>query len=253
MNITTLKTCIAVTATTLLFYSCDQPKNTTINKKQIVNEKVKNNFKLNKESDTLKFETLYNDGRITAVRNQKYYNYLLQDAKLTKDTALKIYTVVSEWNKYDANIQSASGGFIQVPRSAQEVINLKEELKAGGADTNQDLNSTMVGGDVESNNRFKEPSERYFAVAKKIFEQEFKNLTKAESISNRDTNYVTFDFITNKGLFTIQELKSVLETNQSVWSTLFTESKFLNTEMARVQKESQEYWEAKLRNKNKKK
>ena len=72
-----------------------------------------------------------------------------------------------------------------------------------------------------------------------MFEQEFATLKKAEGISNRDTAYVTFDFITTNGFYTIQELKSELENGKSIWSNLFKESKFLNTEMARVQNESQ--------------
>ncbi len=253
MKINPLNTSIIAITATLFLYSCDQTKNANVEKKETANETVKNNFKLNKEPDTMEFKTIYNDGRITAVRNQKYYNYLLQDAKVNGDTVLKLSTVVSEWNRYDANIAGNGGGFIQVPRTAQEVINLKKELKASGADTTEDLNSTMVGGDVESNRRFTEPSKRFFAVAKQIFEQEFKNLKKAEGISNRDTNYVTFDFITNIGLYTVQEQKNILESNQSVWSNLFTETKFLNTEMARVQNESQQYWEEKLRKKTRKK
>jgi hypothetical protein len=71
-----------------------------------------------------------------------------------------------------------------------------------------------------------------------MFEQEFKSLKKAEGITNRDTNYVTFDFITNKEFYTVQVEKTKLESNQSIWSDLFKESKFLNTEMARVQNES---------------
>jgi hypothetical protein len=98
----------------------------------------------------------------------------------------------------------------------------------------------MVGGDVETNERIKEPSIRYWAVASKMFEQEFNTLKKAKGISNRGVDYVTFDFITTNGFYTVQLKKSELESGQSVWSNLFKESKFLNTEMERVQKESQQ-------------
>jgi hypothetical protein len=101
-----------------------------------------------------------------------------------------------------------------------------------------DANSTMVGGDEETNRRIKEPSKRYWVVASKMFEQEFNNLKKVDGISNRDTNYVTFDFITTNGFYTVQEEKSKLESGESIWSNVFKESKFLNTEMARVQNES---------------
>ncbi len=109
----------------------------------------------------------------------------------------------------------------------------KSEMEKNGIDAS----SIMVGGDEETNRRFKEPSIRYWTVASKMFEQEFKNLKKAEGISNRDTTYVTFDFITTNGFYTVQELKSELESGKSIWSNLFKESKFLNNEMARVQNE----------------
>ena len=48
-----------------------------------------------------------------------------------------------------------------------------------------------------------------------------------------------FFIITGNGFYTVQVKKSELENGQSVWSNLFKESKFLNTEMARVQNESQ--------------
>jgi hypothetical protein len=125
----------------------------------------------------------------------------------------------------------------------------KIEMEKNGIDAN----STMVGGDVETNRRFKEPSIRYWAIASKMFEQEFKNLKKAQRISNRDTTYVTFDFITTNGFYTIQELKSELESGKSIWSNLFKESKFLNTEMARVQNETQKEFEDKQLKRVKKK
>jgi hypothetical protein len=232
-----LKVSQVVFASVVLLFSCNQTKKS--NFKSAKNEIVENNFKLNKVADTIKFETIYNDGRITAVRNVKYYGYLVRDSKPFGDTKFGLSTVITEWNKYDANVACPQAGFIQVPRNSQDIVKLREELREGGADPNIDLNSTMVGGDEETNRRIKEPCKRYWAVASKIFEKEFKNLKKADGISNRDTTYVTFDFITTSGFYTVQVQKSELESGQSIWSNLFKESKFLNTEMARVQNESQ--------------
>ena len=219
--------------------------------KQNKNETTVNNFKLNKVDDTSKFETIYNDGRMTAVRSLKYYNLLIKSSKPFGDKKLELSTVITEWNNYNANVATAQGAFIQVPAVFPEPD--RSELIKSGADANS-LNSQMVGGDEESNRRIKEPAIKYWAVASKIFEQEFATLKKAEGISNRDTAYVTFDFITSNGFYTIQEKKSKLENNQSIWSNLFKESKFLNIEMARVQNESQKdaekRYEAKKMEKN---
>ncbi len=231
-----LKVALLVFGSLIFLFGCNQTKNNNV--KSSKKETVENNFKLNKVADTSKLETIYNDGRITAVRNSKYYNLLVKTSKPIENSKFGLTTVFTEWNKYDANVASAQGGFIQVPRSSEDIVKLREELKASGADSNIDLNSTMVGGDEETNRRFKKPSIRYWAVASKMFEQEFKNLKKANVISNRDTTYVTFDFITTNGFYTVQEKKSELENGKSIWSNLFKESKFLNTEMARVQNES---------------
>ena len=217
-----------------LLSSCNQSKKSNI-------EKVKtaeNNFKLKTPEDTAKFETTYNDGRISGVRNLKYYNALVKTSK-PLDTKLGLTTIMTEWNKYDANVACPQAGFIQVPYTKKRIEQLRKELKDSGLDPNQDLSSTMVGGDEETNRRIKEPSIRYWAVASKMFEKELKNLKKAKGISNRDTTYVTFDFITTNGFYTVQEKKSELESGKSIWSNLFRESKFYNTEMARVQNESQ--------------
>ena len=202
---------------------------------KVQSEKVQNKFKLNSVQDTTKFETKYNDGRMTAVRNLKYYNLLVESSIPMIDDALKLTTVITEWNEYDANVASPQGAFIQVPKSFPEPD--RSELIKSGVDENS-LNSQMVGGDVETNRRIKEPSIRYWAVASKMFAQEFAKLKKAEGISNRDIDYVTFDFITSNGFYTVQVKKSELESGQLIWSNLFKESKFLNTEMARVQNES---------------
>jgi hypothetical protein len=96
----------------------------------------------------------------------------------------------------------------------------------------------------------------YWAIASKMFEQEYNNIEKTNAISNRDTNHVTFDFITKNGFYTVQIKKNDLENNKSIWSKLFEKSKFLNTEMERVQIESQKAaekrYQSKLSRKNEK-
>lgn len=212
---------------------CNQPTQSVV----IKNEKPETNFKLNSTPDTNKFETIYNDGRKTAIRNLKYYGYLIKSSQPMKDGKFGLTTITAEWNKYDGNVATPQGSFIEKPLFLEEAE--KREILEGGLIDPKDMNSTMVGGDEETNRRIIEPSKRYWAVASKMFEQEFKNLKKAEEISNRDTTYVTFDFITTNGFYTVQEKKSELESGKSIWSNLFKESKFLNTEMARVQNESQ--------------
>jgi hypothetical protein len=223
-----LKSSLVIFGSLVILVGCNQSKKSSSEK----NKTTENNFKLKTPEDTTKFETIYNDGRITGVRNSAYYNGLVKTSKPFENSKLGLTTIITEWNKYDANVACPEVGFIQRPLSLTEPQKI-EMIEAG-----VEGNSTMVGGDVETNRRIKEPSKRYWAVASKMFEKEFKNLKKAKGISNRDTTYVTFDFITTNGFYTVQEKKSDLESGQSIWSKVFEESKFYNTEMARVQNES---------------
>ena len=227
-----LKVSVIVLSSFICLFGCNQTNKANVGK----SETAEIDFKLNTVADTSRFETIYNDGRKTAVRNLKYYNYLVKYSQQTKDEKFGLTTVMTEWNKYDANVASPQGSFIEKASFLEEAE--KKEMLEGGLNPS-DVNSTMVGGDEETNRRIKEPSIRYWAVASKMFEQEYKNLKKAESISNRDSTYVTFDFITTNGFYTVQEKKSDLESGKSIWSNLFKESKFLNIEMDRVQNESQ--------------
>ena len=138
-------------------------------------------------------KTKYSDGRFTAVRNLRYYNDLIKTSIPMKDSRLGLTTIMTEWNEYDGNVASPQGGFIEKPMFLNEVE--KKEMREAGIDQS-DTFSTMVGGDEETNRRFVEPSKRYWVVASKMFEQEFANLIKAEDISDRTVDYVTFDFIT---------------------------------------------------------
>ena len=81
---------------------------------------VETDFKLKTADDTTKFETKYNYGRVTVVRNLKYYNLLVKSSKPFEDTKLRLSKVIAEWNVHDANIAIAQGGFIQKPLIMQD-------------------------------------------------------------------------------------------------------------------------------------
>lgn len=211
-----------------------------------IENKINNYLVSTSTSSTENLKTVYADGRPSAVRKINYYNYVVETAKPFGDTAaakLGLITVITEWNKYDANVASPQGGFIEEEIFPNE--ERKKEFRLAGTQE-VDMNSQMVGGDEESNRRFKEPSIRYWIVASKMFEQEFKNMKKAEGISNRDVDSVTFDFLTTSGFYTVQLQKADLESGKSVWSNMFKESKFLNAEMKRVQDESQKDYEKRV-------
>jgi hypothetical protein len=157
------------------------------------------------------FDTIYADGRKTGVRNLNYYNGLIDNQKQNKSEKVKILYVMTEWNEYEAVVASPQSAFIQLP------------------------SNSMVGGDEETNRRVKNYAIRYFAIATKLFEKEVRNLKPINDITDRSTDYVTFDFITNKGIYTIQEKKVELENNQSIWSDLFTASKQLNSDVLTTQ------------------
>jgi hypothetical protein len=157
------------------------------------------------------FDTIYADGRKTGVRNLNYYKILIDNKKDDKSESIKILYVMTEWNKYDAVVASPQEAFIQLP------------------------SNSMVGGDVETNRRVKNYAIRYFAIATKMFEKEARNLNTINDITDRGVDDVTFDFITNKGIYTIQERKSDLENDRSIWSGLFTASKQLNRDVITTQ------------------
>jgi uncharacterized protein with FMN-binding domain len=247
-----LKASLIVFCSFVFLAGCNQTEKAKIENNQI--EIAKETFAIATIENN---KTKYADGRFTAVRNLEYYNSQVKTSIPMKDSKLGLTTIMTEWNAYDANVASAEAAFIEVPRSIEERDKVRAEMKAAGVDlSTDDGNSTMIGGDEETNRRFVEPSKRYWAVASKVFEQEFTKLKKAKSISDRSVDYVTFDFITTNGFYTVQVKKSELESSQSVWSNLFEESKFLNTEMARVQNESaidaQQRYEAKQLKKNQK-
>ncbi len=88
---------------------------------------VETDFKLKTPDDTTKFETKYNDGRVTVVRNLKYYNLLVKSSKPFEGTKLRLSKVIGEWKLYDANVAIAQGRFIQKPLIMQDPE--KNEIK----------------------------------------------------------------------------------------------------------------------------
>jgi hypothetical protein len=204
------KVLLFINSISALFLSCNQSKQseTKSNLQEIKTDTL--------ESAIVKDNnTFYKDGRETEVRKLWYYNSLVKtsiplEKNTNTDNKLKLTTIIAEWNKCEAVVASEEAVFIQLP-------------------TNQ-----MMGGDVETNRRNKESSIRYFDIAYKIFEKEFKTLKMANSISNRDTNFVSFDFFTDKGFYTVQESKAKLEAGESVWSKLFEVTKKMPTELEKT-------------------
>ncbi len=230
-----------IVAAMSLNYSFNKVENKKSESANIASSPINNYLVSTSTSSEGNIKTLYADGRVSDVRKINYYNYLVKNSETFGDTnaaKLGLITIITEWNEYDANVASPQGGFIQVKTSKEVMDQLGDKTRAKLKADGVDMNSQMVGGTEQDNKVFKEPSIRYWAVASKMFEQEFKNLKKAEGISNRNVDSVTFDFITTNGFYTVQVQRADLESGTSIWSNMFKESKFLNTEMKRVQNES---------------
>lgn len=77
-------------------------------------------------------KTLYADGRVSDVRKINYYNYLVKNSEPFGDSPaakLGLITIITEWNKYDANVAGPQGGFMQVENDSQFITKMREELK----------------------------------------------------------------------------------------------------------------------------
>ncbi len=199
------KASLLIFGSLLLLISCNQTKK--VKNKNSLNKTFEAAVSTKKDGNPV---SKYADGRISEVRTLTYYNFYTDTILANKNEELKLILVITEWNKYEALVADSVSTFTQLP------------------------SNTMLGGDVETNRRMKKSAVRYFDIANKMFEKEVKKLPKMEVITNRDANYVTIDFITNKGFFTIQEQKSKLENNQSIWSNLFKESKLLSIEVEKT-------------------
>ena len=152
------------------------------------------------------YKTKYTDGRISEIRSIKSYNFLLDTTG--KNGSDELLQVVIEWQKYSAVVSNIEGSSI------------------GQLETND-----MVGGSVDVNQRAKSSSDKFFKMSKDYFKENAKLLTKINSIPNRDENSVSFDFITNKGTFTIQEDLKFVESGKSKASDYFKEAKKIRAEL----------------------
>ena len=164
-----------------------------------------------KNFDTI-VPTKYNDGRLSEVRIFNAYNAYKDTAIEKKGDIIKLEIVVVEWNKYEAIVSDENSAF-------------------GQLETN-----TMRGGDVASNKKVSKSSTLFFKQSKKIFEEKINTLLKVNEIPNRNVDSVSFDFVTNKGVYTIQESKKTLESGSSDLSKIFKDAKSLNLEVEKADK-----------------
>ncbi len=151
-------------------------------------------------------ETKYDDGRISEARSIDPYSPRT-DSEVNKNEPTKLLGIIVEWNKYEALVADAETGFIQL-------------------ETN-----TMRGGDVQTNKRVSKSLAPFFRQSEKFFQERISTLLKVDTIPNRNVDSVSFDFITNKGTYTVQESKKTLESGSSDLSTMFKEAKKLNLEI----------------------
>ena len=166
--------------------------------------KKKHNLKSNSFED---YKTKYNDGRKSEIRMLLTYESLFDSLKLYSQDKTKIGLVVIEWNKNEGVIAQETSAF-----------------------ANQN-NNQMNGGDVETNRRIAPAASKFIQFAEQYFDKNRDKLTKIVEIPNRALDAVSFDFVTNKGIFTVQESLKNLENNTSIWSLLFKEGKKLKIEV----------------------
>ena len=169
----------------------------------------KDNIEKNKNFDTIA-PTKYNDGRLSEVRIFNDYHASKNTTIEKKGDAIKLLYVVVEWNKYEAVVADGEGAFAQLETQ------------------------TMTGGDVGTNKKVQKPSSLFFKQSEKIFEEKINSLLKVNEIPNRNVDYVSFDFITNKGVYTIQESKKTLESGNTDLSAIFKGAKSLKLEIEKV-------------------
>ncbi len=146
-------------------------------------------------------KTKYKDGRLSEVRTLRYFNFYKDTVnKISKDN-IKLILVVVEWNKFEALVSDSIAAF------------------------GQNEMNTMNGGSVEENKLIEKDAKIFFKLGESIFKTKINVLDKPDLIPNRDSNYVSFDFVTNNGFYTVQERKLNLENNQSFLSQLFENAK----------------------------
>jgi hypothetical protein len=155
--------------------------------------------------------TRYADGRTSQVRTFQYFDHYHDKKPSAARQPANLIVVVVEWGRYDAVVGDRQGAFAQLPTN------------------------TMVGGDVETNNRVSKPSKAFFATARQTFAQQRDNLTRInKTVPNRNIDLVSFDFVTNQGTFTVQQDRRTLENGTSPWSKMFREARALREDVRRA-------------------
>jgi hypothetical protein len=80
----------------------------------------------------------------------------------------------------------------------------------------------------------KKDAAQFWNLAMGAFAQQGDQLARAARIPNRDALAVSFDFVTTKGLFTIQQDLAALQDGSSPWSDLFAEALSLHAAVGAV-------------------
>jgi hypothetical protein len=161
---------------------------------------------------TKSWETVYADGRTSQVRTFQYFDHYLDKSPSAAKRPLKLMIVAVEWGNYDAVVGDYKAAFAQV------------------------ASDRMAGGSEEANRLVCLPSRAFFANARTALGQQKASLTRiGKTVPNRNIDMVSFDFITNKGTFTIQQDRRSLENETSPWSNMFREARALKEKISRVE------------------
>ena len=137
--------------------------------------------------------TKYSDGRTSEVRTEYYYTESIKT--LDKNTDLKLFFFVMEYNDYEAVVSDKDGVFGQLPNNTM----------------------TQIKKNVAGQN--------FFIFVDTVFQKNLNLLTLMTKITDRSVDTVSFDFVTNKGVYTVQESKINLEKGNSIWSELYKKAK----------------------------
>jgi hypothetical protein len=189
----------------------DLKKNEMSENNSFENYKKRHNLTSDRFED---YKTTYKDGRKSEIRTmltyEGYDETLAFNTKNDASDKTKVLLLVIEWNKNEGVVATESEAF-----------------------SNQDDN-LMFGGDVESNRRIAPTAGKFIQLAQQYLDENQAKLTKIDAVPNRDVDTVSFDFVTNKGTFTVQEKLEKLENKTSFWSAFFAEGKKLKFETEKV-------------------
>jgi hypothetical protein len=188
---------ISILFAVILFFVYQNTKNnkTKIVQNTAINETQPSNDKTTKVIDpkTNMENTKYSDGRTSEVRTESYYADTIK--MLDKDADLQLFFFVMEYNGYEAVVSDKDGVFGQLPSNTMTRI------------------KKNVAG------------ENFFIFVDKLFQEKLALLKPMTTITDRNVDMVSFDFVTNKGVYTVLESKTILEQGNSVWSELYTKTK----------------------------